>query len=44
LISYNRECLIRLSKSSAVIKVVNPNLQVKTDGIISVKTEGDFAS
>jgi len=27
-----------------VIKVVNPNLNVKTDGIIRVKTEDDFAS
>lgn len=27
-----------------MVRVGNPNLQVKTDGIIRVKTEGDFTS
>jgi len=34
--------LTRLSKSSAMVRASNPYLQVKTDGIIRVKTEGDL--
>ncbi len=36
--------MIRLSESSAVVRVGNPNLWVKTDGIIGAKDEGDFTS